>query len=515
MLSRTVTEIARRDYVKTPYTGNLSNKNGQVDIGGHFKEMMAEVLHLAKGVKAAGILSNQIVLSMSRQVKDALTLKLQGMEATNLPWSNSHIKSMEDLRRNLQEEVKRQNERNAQADVVIDIMLRISARNVQILIEQVQKPFGVDSEEALLEIKRRLEEEFFAEPYLRRRQILELVKDVGLAHTQPEVILLTGILEDIYERTADWIVKTNAEGIKELYDQNTPQVGEGEKLRSLIERMSNDSHALTSYRALVVAGLEEGRSFENVVAEIKRKTRTDIPSLDQVPQRGPDTVLAARVEDARLLAFQAGFQMASDALAGGQTEKRQRTEGVRPYISAPQTSVATPTVQCHYWDGNRCEYEEVTKRECRFRGSHVQGVNTFQKHYVQRLPDMEKYQEWLSQQRNNTGSSSDIMNNFDVNNKRQIYPVSSLSFAAITKLAEQPIMAVSDGGSTGHIMSLDTANELVSCGVIPSVLPILPGTMSVVFGKAEATEPVIGEVVTKWHSRQGPGGQKYSSYINI
>jgi hypothetical protein len=58
MLSRTVTEIARRDYVKTPYTGNLSNK--------------------------------------------------------------------------------------------------------------VQKPFGVDSEEALVEIRRRMEEEFFAEAYLRR-----------------------------------------------------------------------------------------------------------------------------------------------------------------------------------------------------------------------------------------------------------------------------------------------------------------------------------------------------------
>jgi hypothetical protein len=113
MLSRTVAEIARRDYVKTPYTGNLSNKNGQLDIGGNFKEMMAEVLHLAKGVKAVGILNKQNVLSMPRQVKDALTLRLQGMEVTTLPWTNSHVKSMEELRRHLQEEVKRQNERNA------------------------------------------------------------------------------------------------------------------------------------------------------------------------------------------------------------------------------------------------------------------------------------------------------------------------------------------------------------------------------------------------------------------
>jgi hypothetical protein len=79
-----------------------------------------------------------------------------------------------------------------------------------------------------------MEEEFFAEAYLRRQQILELVKGVGLARTQPEVIPLTGILEDIYERTADWLVKIDAEVIKELYDQNAPQVGEREKLSSSV-----------------------------------------------------------------------------------------------------------------------------------------------------------------------------------------------------------------------------------------------------------------------------------------
>jgi hypothetical protein len=61
--------------------------------------MMAEVLHLAKGVKAAAILTKQNVLSMPTQVKDTLTLRLQGMEVATLPWSNSHVKSMEELRR--------------------------------------------------------------------------------------------------------------------------------------------------------------------------------------------------------------------------------------------------------------------------------------------------------------------------------------------------------------------------------------------------------------------------------
>jgi hypothetical protein len=71
-----------------------------------------------------------------------------------------------------------------------------------------------------------------------------------------------------------------------------------------------------------------------------------------------------------------------------------------------------------------------------------------------------------------------------------------LSFAAVAHFVEQHIKAVSDGGSTGHIMSLETAKELISSGVIPEMLPIRPGTMSIVFGKEEATEPVIGEVIT-------------------
>jgi hypothetical protein len=207
-----------------------------------------------------------------------------------------------------------------------------------------------------VEIRKRMEEEFFAEAYLRRLQILELVKGVGLARTQPEVILLPGILEDIYERTADWLVKIDADGNEELYDKNTPQVGEGEKLRSLIERMSNNSHALTSYRALVVAGLEEDRSFENVVADIKKKTRTDISSLDLLPQCGPDTILAARVEegvgsDARLLAFRQGSRWpvmhwpeVKRRRGSALRESDPMSRHLRPALQPPQYSVTTGMV---------------------------------------------------------------------------------------------------------------------------------------------------------------------------
>jgi hypothetical protein len=90
----------------------------------------------------------------------------------------------------------------------------------------------------------------------------------------------------------------------------------------------------------------------------------------------------------------------------------------------------------------------------------------------------------------------EFINDCEVNNKSQDYLFQSLSFAAVAHFVEQHIKAVSDGASTGHIMSLETANELISNGVIPEMLPIPPGTRSIVFGKEEATEPVIGEAIT-------------------
>jgi hypothetical protein len=89
-------------------------------------------------------------------------------------------------------------------------------------------------------------------------------------------------------------------------------------------------------------------------------------------------------EDSRFIAFQAGFQM-TDAYG----DKRQRIEEVRPYPSAPQASVK-PVVSCHYWNGDNCDFEVTTKRQCRFQEGHVQGVNTFVKPFVAKQLDMEE-----------------------------------------------------------------------------------------------------------------------------
>ena len=92
-----------------------------------------------------------------------------------------------------------------------------------------------------------------------------------------------------------------------------------------------------------------------------------------------------------------------------------------------------------------------------------------------------------------------MLRTYDVNNQSDIYPRLTSKFAEITQLNEQQIQylpAISDGGSTAHIISLQTAQKLIERGIIPKIIPIEPGVMSVLFGKSEATEPVIGEIMT-------------------
>lgn len=392
----TVEEIPSRDYLRVKFTGELRNKDGFLDIGGHYKDYEAEVLRRAKVAKVAGILGKLNISSMPRDVKNGLEERLRLLEAI-LPinWSSAQMRSMTSIRKDLLDESIQQEKRNTQADTVISIRHEISARNVQIFMEQVAKPFGVNSQEALGEIIKRQEELLFSEAYLRLRQAQEKVYRVGIAFTPSQLMMLVGILGDVYDHVEDWLVKSTPDGNKEWYDKMTPPISEPEKLRSLMERMSMTAQSIGAYRLIVSNGLSAGSSFQEVVEEIRSILRTDIPSLDHASPNEPQMALVAKVEDTvqqsrvddRMMAFQAGFQMAHD--------KRQRTDDVRPYASAPQTMGSQYNVSCNYWDGDKCDYEEITKKPCRFSDGHSLGKSTFVRPYVAKpVVDMGEYQEW-------------------------------------------------------------------------------------------------------------------------
>jgi hypothetical protein len=91
MSLNTVAEIPLRDFSKVLFTGELANKDGYLDMGGHFMDFKAEVLRRAKAAKSAGILGNQDVIMMPQAVKIAMEIRLRTLENANQPWTSKHM----------------------------------------------------------------------------------------------------------------------------------------------------------------------------------------------------------------------------------------------------------------------------------------------------------------------------------------------------------------------------------------------------------------------------------------
>jgi hypothetical protein len=240
-----VAEIPLRDYSKIYFTGELANKDGHLEMGGHFIDFKAEVLRRAKDAKSAGILDNQNVIMMPPAVKIALETRLRTLENVNQPWTSKHMIFMAGIRKSLMEENNQQLQRNTQAETVISIMHEISGRNVQTAMDIIVKPFGVNSQEALVEVMRRQQEAFFGDAYARKAQIKDKVSKVGIAYTMAHLTMLMGILSNIYDHKEDWLTTTNPDGTTDFHDQGTPPVSQQEKRHDFIVRISDSSHTLS------------------------------------------------------------------------------------------------------------------------------------------------------------------------------------------------------------------------------------------------------------------------------
>jgi hypothetical protein len=75
-----VTEDSVRNYDKDRYRGERRHNDGTEDMGGHFLNMMKEVLSRAKVVKYAAILGPKATTIVSSDVKDALADRLSHLE---------------------------------------------------------------------------------------------------------------------------------------------------------------------------------------------------------------------------------------------------------------------------------------------------------------------------------------------------------------------------------------------------------------------------------------------------
>jgi hypothetical protein len=227
-----VTEDFVRNYDKDAYRGERRNNDGTQDVGGHFLDVLKEVQRRAKVLKSAAILGPKATTIISSVVKVALADRLSNLEAMPQPWTPGNMRIMSTIRKDLLDESNQQEKRNTQAETVIAIFHAISARNVQLRIDQITMPHDANAEAALDDLKKQLFDELFGEAYVRARQLQDKIRRVGIAFNPPQVLLLVGVLGGIFDHVKDWFEKTNPDGSRELYDNRVPQLREPEKLRS-------------------------------------------------------------------------------------------------------------------------------------------------------------------------------------------------------------------------------------------------------------------------------------------
>jgi hypothetical protein len=128
---------------------SIRNNDGTQDMGGHFLNMMKEVLRRAKVSKSAAILGPKATTIMSSDVKDALADRLFNLEVMPQPWSAGNLRIMSGIRKDLLDESSQQEKQNTQAKTVIAIFHAISARNVLLRIDQITTPHFANAEATL------------------------------------------------------------------------------------------------------------------------------------------------------------------------------------------------------------------------------------------------------------------------------------------------------------------------------------------------------------------------------
>ena len=396
----TIKQLQQRDWMANKFTGELLNFEGKKDTGGNFMDYRYAVLERCKSANCAQILSDSKAMPlMSTAVKLDLTNRLQQLES-RVPMSDNLREKAQRIRKTITEETIRKEKVDAQAAKVLTIMEELSAPNIVQHMRQTMKPHKANHEAALsavLEVQHSL---YFDKPFRRKEQADDQLNQIGVAHSAPQLLMLILQLLAVFDHVRDWFY---IEDTDDLYDVQVPFYNDAQMVRILLQRISSKSNEMLQYRTLVLKCITKDDSFAEVTDAIKNSLMSDEPSLDAEPSnRQTSNAFAAQLNQGhskqesqyqQQMAFQAGVDFGTQ-----QADKKQRTEGFKPYASA-QPNSRTSTL-CHYWDGRSCDYETVRHLPCRYVDSHIIGVSSFKGPYIVKndnshAASFEEYQQWM------------------------------------------------------------------------------------------------------------------------
>jgi hypothetical protein len=205
-------------------------------------------------------------------------------------------------------------------------------------------------------------------PWQRQKDIERMMLDIGGATNPAEMGLVIARFSNLLQTTRGWLMEekrvADEDGVFRLTwtpsDSSVLPMSEPAKCRFLGERIGHPN--LRTYRDMTLEAVRTERSYAALAVDILEMTKYEHTTLEVVDPhpKAPTQVVAALVAASAAPQNHVAFQ------GMGPTEdqhyKRQRVES--PVNPGP----------CHYWDGSKCSYEEVSQRQCRFVASHTLGV---------------------------------------------------------------------------------------------------------------------------------------------
>jgi hypothetical protein len=382
-----------RDFSSQPFRGTgIDPKTGRQDIAGAAFDFDEWVQQQARDVGCGAVVSTTKRPAMTVQQIAELRFEM----AQNPVGSNAFARKHATLIK-AEKEIS---DRNKEAQTVNGIMRRSMIPEVWGPIERIIRD-NPDSPETALQLSRAyILRRFQGLPYQRKEDLMAMLAEVGGCIDIEDMLVVLSRFQYIFGHTAPWLqhevvmrdehgdemVDEDGHPVTEfvLYDPHQPLISEDHKCRMLADRLGHPS--LAQYRKLAQDAARQGRNFADLAVELEDITQHDTTA--PVVREGPPTrqAMSAAVEDPAVLnaCYAAGYEASNKRQRLGQPPGQYLLDqlplaphpmALQPFAMQPASQTAPPGA-CHYWNGERCDFEQKKGMPCRFGMSHHAGRPT-------------------------------------------------------------------------------------------------------------------------------------------
>ena len=366
------------DFRLNPFVGDMINpRTGKSDVGPRFCDLIESLRVESARLGCGEVVATDLQKSITEEDLQLHVDLLERLPATS--------KEAGRIRRVIQTAKDEQTKLDEQARKVLALLLKeLIHPDIAATFVAMEKSQGTHAEEALHLIMDEMYDKYHGQPYQRREELLVRRNNIGGATTVADMskVIAQFVKQDVL--TEGWLSYVDGEDadgvdIRVPHDANQQPISDAEKNRDLAKRLSGT--VLAPYRAMALQAVGDGTTFKDLVYQIMAMKQNEVDMLEvvddkqqQAPARHAMLASVEEPSDAAVSIYQAYYAQGYEAHA----QKRRRMDNPQHHAGG-----VPGRLDCFYWDGRQCDFEEHEDRPCGFAMSHVLGKPT---------PGFKKYQ---------------------------------------------------------------------------------------------------------------------------